>query len=81
MVHLNKGKSSIPGDGANQPISELDRKKLEWLMPYDMWLYNYALEILNAKWNFYQNAVYQQPVRPPYPRYRYEMTYYLTVKF
>jgi len=65
MVHLNKGKSRVLNDS---PVDIMDRKKLEWLMPYDMWLYNYASDLLNARWNFYKNGVIKMPDRPPYPR-------------
>jgi len=66
MVHLNKGKNKLLHEDSS--VDEFDRKKLEWLMPYDMWLYNYASELLNAKWNFYKNGAMKMPDRPPYPR-------------
>ena len=65
MVHLNKGKSRVLNDNS---VDHIDRQKLEWLMPYDMWLYNYASELLNARWNFYLTGAMKMPDRPPYPR-------------
>ena len=67
MVHLNKGKNRVLNEDSS--VDELDRKKLEWLMPYDMWLYDYASQLLNAKWNFYKNGVIEMPDRPPFPRF------------
>ena len=68
MVHLNKGRGRLMGDVS---INQLDRNKLEWLMPYDMWVYNYATDLLYAKWKYYEDGFYQKPKRPPYPRYEY----------
>ena len=67
MVHLNKGKSRVLND-SSVVADDIDRKKIEWLMPYDMWLYNYASELLNARWNFYKTGAMKMPERPPYPR-------------
>ena len=67
MVHLNKGKNRVLNEDSS--VNELDRKKLEWLMPYDMWLYDYASQLLNAKWNFYKTGVIEMPDRPPFPRF------------
>ena len=67
MVHLNKAKNKASNE--NTLLNdEIDRKKLEWLMPYDLWLYNYATELLKAKWSFYITCVMEMPDRPPYPR-------------
>ena len=67
MVHLNKGKNRVLNEDSS--VDEIDRKKLEWLMPYDMWLYDYASQLLNAKWNFYKTGVIEMPDRPPFPRF------------
>ena len=67
MVHLNKAKNKASNE--NTLLNdEIDRKKLEWLMPYDFWLYSYATELLKAKWNFYITGVMEMPDRPPYQR-------------
>ena len=33
-------------------------------MPQDVWLYNYAKIIFEARWNYYKTGIYKKPVRP-----------------
>ena len=61
--HLNAAKNG------NHGITDDERSKLEWLMPYDMWLYNYATLLFDArKAHLTTGEPYQAPPRPPLPR-------------
>ena len=36
-------------------------------MPMDMWLYEYARIVFEARWNLYKTGVYTKPSRPKMP--------------
>ena len=42
---------------------------LKWLMPMDMWLYEYASVLFEARWKHLTLGVpYEPPSRPEYPK-------------
>jgi hypothetical protein len=59
----NKGKIQHP------PVSFQERQALESLLPQDLWLYQYALNLFEARWTAYQNNSTDVvlPPRPPVP--------------
>ena len=47
--------------------SQVIEKRIESLIPMDMWLYAYAKRIFQARWNFFKTGIYIQPDYPPFP--------------
>ena len=41
-------------------------KRIESLIPMDMWLYEYAKRIFQARWKFFKTGIYIQPSYPPF---------------
>ena len=44
-----------------------DQKILESLMPMDLWLYNYAKLLFEARWQQYKTGIFREPELPPFP--------------
>ena len=44
-----------------------DRKILESLMPMDLWLYNYAKLLFEARWQQYKTGIFREPELPQFP--------------
>ena len=44
-----------------------DSEILKSLMPMDMWLYNYAGLLFEARWQQYKTGIYREPELPPFP--------------
>ena len=57
--NLHKIEPSLP--------SEKSTKFLRDLMPQDIWLYDYAKRVFEARWIFYKTGIYQHPKRPAFP--------------
>ena len=51
----------------HQNITLDDRKILESLMPMDLWLYNYAKLLFEARWQQYKTGIFREPELPPFP--------------
>ena len=51
----------------HQNITLDDRKILESLMPMDLWLYNYAKLLFEARWQQYKTGIYREPELPTFP--------------
>ena len=45
---------------------EID-KRIESLIPMDIWLYKYAKRLFQARWNFFKTGIYIRPSYPPFP--------------
>ena len=59
-------------------VDEDEYSKLEWLMPYDMWLYSYAKLLFNARLaHLTTGEPYHPPTRPPLPQVTCLSTRYL----
>ena len=48
-------------------ITPEEEKILQSLMPMDLWLYNYATLLFEARWNHYKTGIYVDPSLPPIP--------------
>ena len=48
----------------SKTVTEEDREMLAKLMPQDMWLYEYAKRLFEARWNLYKTGNYQEPELP-----------------
>lgn len=48
-------------------VEEEQRNELASLMPQDIWLYEYAKRLFEARWNRYKTGIYKSPERPPFP--------------
>ena len=69
--HLNAG-------AGKSPVGEEEHSKLTWLMPYDMWLYNYAVLLFNARLaHLTTGEPYHPPARPALPQVTCLSTRYL----
>jgi hypothetical protein len=53
----------------DNPATEEDNKCLASLMPQDIWLYEYAKLLFEARWTEYKTGIYQAPERPPLPEF------------
>ncbi|CAG5113370.1 Oidioi.mRNA.OKI2018_I69.chr2.g7481.t1.cds [Oikopleura dioica] len=58
--NLHKLEPSLP--------SEESTEFLKNLMPQDIWLYEYAKTVFQARWNYYKTRIYQHPKRPAFPK-------------
>ena len=45
---------------------EID-KRIESLIPMDMWLYEYAKRLFQARWNFFKTGIFIRPSHPQLP--------------
>ena len=50
---------------------------LESLMPIDLWIYEYAKTLFDARWELYKNGVYRDPKLPPFPEINCKSTRYI----
>lgn len=57
--NLHKIEPSLP--------TEKSTKFLRNLMPQDIWLYDYAKRVFEARWLYYKTRIYQHPKRPEFP--------------
>merc|ERR1712038_2099846 len=46
-------------------------------MPLDMWLYNYAKLLFEARWGLYKTGQYLEPDVPPFPKVHCQSTRYV----
>jgi len=60
FVRLRKTPRHIP------PTTD-DIQRISSLMPHDIWIYNYARAVFNARWQYYKSGKYVAPLRPPIP--------------
>ena len=61
---INLSKSNI------NPHSEITTEEdqiLQSLMPMDLWLYDYAKVLFEARWKKYKTGIYEDPRLPPFP--------------
>ena len=58
-------------------ISARDHDILQALMPMDIWLYNYAKLLFEARWQQYKTGVYVEPELPPFPDINCKSTRYI----
>ncbi|CAB9504712.1 expressed unknown protein [Seminavis robusta] len=58
MKNMNNNKATLKGP---------EYKALASLMPQDLWLYQYARRLFEARWQKYATGVYQEPPAPPMP--------------
>ena len=49
-------------------ISKADYEALTSLMPQDIWFYNYAKLLFEARWQEYKTGIYVAPPEPPFPQ-------------
>lgn len=69
--HSNKGKTTTI-------LSMEDREKLAWLVPYDMWLYEYAKKLFAARYaHLARHVAYVPQSRPSMPRVTCVSTRYI----
>ena len=61
MPHKRKTKNF---DGSKS--TKID-KRIESLIPMDMWLYEYAKRLFQARWNWFKTGIYRQPSYQPFP--------------
>jgi len=57
------------GEGRNPRPSRKISRKIERYIPRDMWLYEYAKRLFEARWNYFMgsNCTYVSPELPPLP--------------
>ena len=67
MKHQNQNKNRLNVQPQNEDITQIEMDALASLMPQDIWLYEYAKVLFEARWNEYQTGVYIQPDKPPLP--------------
>ena len=48
-------------------VTQIEKDALASLMPQDIWLYDYAKLLFEARWNEYQTGTYTAPELPPLP--------------
>ena len=41
-------------------------ERLRTLMPHDIWIYNYAKSVFNARYSYYKTGKYTKPVKPSF---------------
>ena len=58
-------------------ITMEDREILESLMPMDIWLYNYAELLFEARWQQYKTGIYREPELPHFPEINCRSTRYI----
>ena len=58
-------------------ITAEDRAILESLMPIDLWIYEYAKTLFDARWEQYKTGVYRDPKMPPFPQINCKSTRYI----
>lgn len=52
----------------HEPPSDWTKRALASLTPQDHWLYEYAQQLFEARWNAYTTGTFIQPLRPPFPK-------------
>ena len=62
MRHHNKGQEKQYAE-----LTDPEQEALASLMPRDLWLYDYAKRLFEARWQAYQTGVYDEPEYPPLP--------------
>ena len=70
-------KLSYSNRSPHPDISARDREILESLMPMDIWLYNYAELLFEARWQQYKTGIYREPELPPFPEINCKSTRYI----
>ena len=60
MSKSNVGKSK-------SDVDSTVRAKLASLTPQDTWLYAYAKNVFESRWNLYKTGKWVDPVKPPLP--------------
>ena len=66
---LNEAKPGMITNNLRNEISDETRSKLEWLMPYDIWLYDYASILFDARLAHLKTGEpYKEPKRPELPK-------------
>ena len=50
-------------------VTEEEMKALESLIPQDMWLYDYAKILFEARWKEFQTGIFVDPAEPPIPKH------------
>ena len=58
-------------------ITAEDKAILQSLMPLDLWLYEYAKILFDARWEQYKTGVYSDPKLPPLPEINCKSTRYI----
>ena len=58
-------------------ITAEDKAILESLMPIDLWIYEYAKTLFDARWEQYKTGVYRDPKMPPFPQINCKSTRYI----
>ena len=48
----------------SKTVTDEDRALLEKLMPQDMWMYEYAQRLFEARWKLYKTGKYEEPDLP-----------------
>ena len=61
MPHKRKTKNM--DDSSSSKID----KRIESLIPMDMWLYEYAQRLFQARWKWFKTGIYRQPSYQPFP--------------
>lgn len=52
-------------------------EKLESLMPQDMWVYEYAKRVFEARWEYFKTGSFKPPNRPPFPKVQCRSTRFI----
>ena len=58
-------------------ITVKDKEVLESLMPVDLWFYDYAKMLFEARWKQYKTGVYNEPNIPPFPEINCKSTRFI----
>ena len=58
-------------------VTAKDKAILESLMPIDLWIYDYAKSLFEARWKQYKTGVYKDPVIPSFPEMNCKSTRYI----
>ena len=78
LLQLTLGLDEVPElpklnaarEGTNPQPSEATKEVIESYLPQDMWLYEYAKRLFEARWNYFageSKGVYVHPELPPLP--------------
>ena len=62
--NIRLSKSNI---NPHSEISAEEEQILKSLMPMDLWLYDYAKLLFEARWKHYKTGMYEDPELPPFP--------------
>ena len=72
QLNLPPNSLALPKSNSNRAPSAKPSaesvEKLESLMPQDIWVYEYAKRVFEARWEYFKTGSFKPPNRPPFPK-------------